>query len=139
MVITWGVFGKLDCEYKRFVPCREALILVGKFAKIAITSSSAREWYDDGEKALMHTHLDFNVFDITGGGDSIEGPLPEMWGMKALSHETKSLLTKGDPIEVHPGPTGSMLAHRVMQAVRGLGMQMCDYNNDTNCMTESPI
>eukprot|EP00930_Biecheleria_cincta_P039799 TRINITY_DN27323_c0_g1_i1.p1 TRINITY_DN27323_c0_g1~~TRINITY_DN27323_c0_g1_i1.p1 ORF type:complete len:559 (-),score=60.77 TRINITY_DN27323_c0_g1_i1:42-1718(-) len=94
-----GIFSKIGCEYKRHQPCREGVMLVGQTAKLLIASSSAREFYGEVPDAYSHVHLDFDVFDATDGMESFEGPLPEMWGLKPISEETRKLLTKGDPID----------------------------------------
>jgi len=89
---TWGTFGKIACPFKRFEPCREAITIVGKFAKFGIVASSAKEYYGDVAEAFQNVHLDFEIFDMTNESDILEGALPEMWGLKPMSADTKKLV-----------------------------------------------
>lgn len=89
---TWGTYGKPGCAFKQFEPCREAITIVGKFAKMMIVSSSAREWYGNVKEAYQHVHLDFDVFEMTNDTQFLEGALPQMWGLKPMAAETLKLV-----------------------------------------------
>eukprot|EP00930_Biecheleria_cincta_P014489 TRINITY_DN12441_c0_g1_i1.p1 TRINITY_DN12441_c0_g1~~TRINITY_DN12441_c0_g1_i1.p1 ORF type:complete len:1364 (-),score=174.62 TRINITY_DN12441_c0_g1_i1:105-4196(-) len=89
---TWGTYGKPGCAFKQFEPCREAVTIVGKFAKMMIVSSSAKEWYGSVEEAYQHVHLDFDVFEMTNETQLIEGILPQMWGLQPMTAETLKLV-----------------------------------------------
>eukprot|EP00931_Biecheleriopsis_adriatica_P004656 TRINITY_DN106298_c0_g1_i1.p1 TRINITY_DN106298_c0_g1~~TRINITY_DN106298_c0_g1_i1.p1 ORF type:complete len:172 (+),score=21.41 TRINITY_DN106298_c0_g1_i1:24-518(+) len=88
-----------DCALKRFLPCNEHVMVVSRYVKIHISTAPAREYYESLQDAHKHVHLDFYVVDMAHP-EMLEGALPEMWGLKPLSQDTKLLLTKGDPLDV---------------------------------------
>jgi len=73
-------------------PCREVVVVLGSHVKIMIHSASAAEFYGQSSvEALRSAHLDIDVFDMIEPS-TFHGALPEFWGLKEMSEETRSML-----------------------------------------------
>merc|ERR1712232_560408 len=78
------------------VPRRELALIVGKYAKVAVFSASAHEYFGtDGahqDLGRHYAHLDVEVLDIVRGQETFEGVLPELWGYRPISNETRAMV-----------------------------------------------
>ena len=72
-------------------PPREAVMVVGRWVSLLITSSSAFEYYMNGPLAAQHAHLDLDFVDMKNES-SFTGLLPEVWGLQPMSDDTARLL-----------------------------------------------
>lgn len=79
------------CLQDRYFPCRETVIVISKYAKVFIESSSAVEYFGSSRDAVDHAHLDVQVTDMFQP-ESFSGALPEMWGLRPISASTKAMI-----------------------------------------------
>lgn len=79
------------CLQDRYFPCRETVIVISKYAKVFIESSSAVEYFGSSKDAVDHAHLDVQVTDMFHP-ETFSGALPEMWGLRPISAATKAMI-----------------------------------------------
>jgi len=91
--------GGAACLKERYIPCRESVLVSGRYAKLAIESSSAVEYYGNSEAAVDHSHLDVQVFDMIKT-ESFSGVLPEIWGFQEMSNSTQAMIKSRIPVEL---------------------------------------
>jgi len=75
-------------------PPREGVVVLGRFAHVLISSSSAVEFYGHSPLAAMHAHLDI-YFPHMRNESSFTGLLAEVWGLQPLSQATALLVSPG--------------------------------------------
>eukprot|EP00930_Biecheleria_cincta_P099225 TRINITY_DN90863_c0_g1_i1.p1 TRINITY_DN90863_c0_g1~~TRINITY_DN90863_c0_g1_i1.p1 ORF type:complete len:538 (-),score=53.92 TRINITY_DN90863_c0_g1_i1:64-1677(-) len=79
------------CLQLEWTPCRENVIVLSKYAKIFIESSSAVEYHGSSRETMDFTHLDVQVADMTSP-QSFQGVLPELWGLRPMSKRTQAMI-----------------------------------------------
>jgi len=77
------------------VPRRELVLVTCKFAKVAIFSSSAHEYFGFNgvhqHLGRKYAHLDVDFLDMHSK-ELFEGVLPELWGYRPLSDGTRAMV-----------------------------------------------
>lgn len=85
---------------------RELVMIKCPSARILVVSSPATEYYGvQSDLMVKYAHLDIVILDMKDRA-SIKGILPELWGIRKMSNETKALLKPPweKPVEQEAGP-----------------------------------